>query len=70
MTRSPRGQSNANRQARQERAQEAAINDLKVEAAHRREKTNKLRKLRLEREEAAAARFKLWRERKSADSDC
>lgn len=59
----------ADRQARQERAQAAALKDLEIKADHQREQTNKLRKLRLEREKAMASRFKSWREQKPSNSE-
>ena len=65
MTKPLRGESPMNRQARQERAQEAALNDLEAQAEYRREKTGKLRKLRLAKEKADASRFKSWRDRQS-----
>lgn len=51
-----------NRQARQERAQAAAMNDLEAQAEYQRAKTDKLRKLRLEKDKANASNFKSWRE--------
>lgn len=55
----------SNRQAKQERAQAAALKNLEVQAECQREQTDKLRKLRLENNKATALRFKLWRERQS-----
>jgi hypothetical protein len=52
------------RHARQERAQAAALDDLEIQAEFRREKTNKLRKLRLEKEKTDALRFERWRKGK------
>ncbi|WDI31134.1 hypothetical protein PUV54_14355 [Hyphococcus flavus] len=59
----------ADRQARQQRAQEAAMRDLETEANFQREQTNKLRKLRLEKEKANASRFKMWRQKQSSDNN-
>lgn len=59
----------ADRQARQERAQAAALKDLEIKADYQREQTNKLRKLRLEREKAMASRFKSWREQRPSNSE-
>ena len=66
MAKPPRGQSPANRQAKQEQAQAAALDELEVQSARRREKTHKLRKLRLEKENDDAARFEQWREKKAS----
>ena len=49
------------RQIRQERAQAAAMNELEEQANFRREKTDKLRNLRLAKEKSDALRFKSWR---------
>ena len=49
------------RQARQERAQAAAMNELEEEAEIQRQKTDKLRNLRLAKEKSDALRFKSWR---------
>lgn len=65
MSRSSRNQSPANRQERQERAQAAALYELEVEAEHRRQKSSKLRKLRMESEKKTAMQFKAWREQKT-----
>ncbi|MEM8937252.1 MAG: hypothetical protein AAGC77_12670 [Pseudomonadota bacterium] len=54
------------RQARQERAQAAAMGELDAIAARKREQTNKLRKLRLKKEVTNASSFKDWREKKSS----
>lgn len=62
MSRPSRGDSPLNRQARHERAQAAAMNDLEAQAEYRRKKTDKLRKLRLAKDKADASRFKSWRE--------
>lgn len=60
-----RGQSPANRQARQEKAQAAAMNELEVLAETKRRHTKKLRELRLQKDETDASNFKRWREQKS-----
>lgn len=65
MSTPPRGESPLSRQERQERAQAAALNDLEAKAEYRREKTDKLRRLRLAKEKADASRFKSWRDRQS-----
>ena len=65
MTRPFRGESPVNRQARQERAQAAAMYDLEAQAEYKRQKTIKLRKLRLAKEKEDASRFKSWREQQS-----
>jgi len=49
------------RQARQERAQAAAMNELEAQAEFQREKTDKLRDLRLAKEKVNASRFRSWR---------
>ena len=59
----------ANRQARQERAQAAALKEIEIEADRRREQTNKLRKLRIEREKTSANRFKSYRESRSSSGE-
>jgi len=53
------------RQAKRECAQAAAMNELETQAEYQREKSNKLRKLRLEKEKADALRFKSWRTQQS-----
>lgn len=65
MSRSSRTNSPINRQERQERAQAAAMNELDAQAEYQREKSNKLRKLRVEKEKADALRFKSWREQQA-----
>ncbi|MEZ5892201.1 MAG: hypothetical protein R3C58_03530 [Parvularculaceae bacterium] len=57
------------RQAKQDRAQAAALQDLENQAARQREQTNKLRQLRLEKEQAESLRFKRWREGRSASDE-
>ena len=52
------------RQARQERAQAAAMSELDAIVVWQRQQTNKLRKLRLQKEASEAASFKDWREQK------
>ena len=54
------------RQARLERAQAAAMSELDELAAQKRAQTDKLRKLRLQRETTDASSFKNWREQKSS----
>ena len=49
------------RQAKQERAQAAAMEELDVLAARKRAQTDELRKLRLKKDEANASKFKHWR---------
>lgn len=66
MTKSSQGGSVANRQARREQAQAAALNELEVLAERKRRQTNKLRKLRLQAGEAHASSFRKWREQKSS----
>lgn len=56
------------RQARQERAQAAAMGELDAIAARKREQTKNLRKLRLQKEATDASSFKNWREQKSSAS--
>lgn len=53
------------RQARQERAQAAAKSEQEALAAHKRMQSEKLRKLRLQKEAADASNFKNWREQNS-----
>lgn len=65
MSRSSRTNSPINRQERQERAQAAAMNELEAQAEYQREKSNKLRKLRLEKEKTDVLRFKSWRTEQS-----
>ena len=55
----------SDRQARQERAQAAAMKGLETQAEYQREKSIKLRKLRLEKEKTDALRFKSWRAQQS-----
>jgi len=57
------------RQARQERAQAAALRDIEAKAERRREQSSKLRKLRLDEEEEKSLRFKRWREQQPQLSD-
>ncbi len=59
----------AERQARQERAQAAALKELETEASYQRAQTNKLRKLRLEKDKTIASRFKSWRDQKPAGNE-
>jgi len=66
MTMSTNGQSPANRRAKQEQAQAAALNELEVLAERKRRQSNKLRKLRLQRDVVAVSNFRTWREKKSA----
>lgn len=54
------------RQARQEHAQAAAMSELDALAAQKREQTDKLRKLRLQKEATDASSFKKWREQNSS----
>lgn len=58
MTKPLRRPSPANRQAMQEQSQAAAMNELKVHAALQRDKSNRLRTLRLESEKSDGSRFK------------
>ena len=53
------------RQARQERAQAEALNKLEALAASKREQTDKLRKLRLQKDAANVSSFKNWRKKKT-----
>ncbi len=55
----------ASRQAKQEQAQAAALDEIASEASRRREQTQKLRAMRLENEKQEGARFKSWRESQS-----
>lgn len=41
------------------------MNELDAQAEYQREKSNKLRKLRVEKEKADALRFKSWREQQA-----
>ena len=66
MTKSSNGQSPANRRAKQEQAQAAALNELEVLAERKRRQSNKLRKLRLQKDVMDASNFRKWREQKSS----
>lgn len=68
MAKSSRGQSSANRQARQEQSQAEALEELRLQAAARHEKSDKLRKLRLEQGDTAAGRFKTWRKQDASEN--
>jgi len=59
-----KSKSPVSRQAERERAQAAAMNDVKIGADRRREQSEKLRKLRMESENEPAKLFLMWRERK------
>lgn len=54
------------RQARQERAQAAAMSELDALAAQKRAQTKNLRKLRLQKEATDASSFNNWHEQKSS----
>ncbi|PQA88499.1 hypothetical protein [Hyphococcus luteus] len=62
-------QSVAFRRARQERAQAEALGEFDAQAERKRERTRKLRKLRIENDAAAAAHFKKWRDRHSSSGE-
>lgn len=66
MTKPSNGQSPANRRAKQEQAQAAALNALEVLAERKRKQSNKLRELRLKKGVMDASNFRTWREKKSS----
>ncbi|WP_425408026.1 hypothetical protein [Hyphococcus sp.] len=61
---SPKG-----RQAARERAEAAALEEVAVEADKQREKTTRLRNMRLANKKASAARFQAWQSRQNQDPD-